>query len=547
MAIDESLKSYALEHLLRADPRIDRHTVEAYVASEDFKILISRFDINMELSIGRFAARPANPGSDRAGPATTALRALALDAQPMSFNALSPSKEAEHDESPSPKSPAPPVPPVTTIQPPPAQPAAQPAPLPISKQEPELADITFRVPNARAGEAYVQKIEPINAPAGGVVFDEFALPHGLQMLVEKDTGTLSGTANSAGEHSVSFTYRFGREPLERKRRGVVKLTVNPDPKTMWKDLSSNRQDVYWKPDEECRSVKGRELRIIAASKRGRSHAHVGSFRDDHFQIDHIDESGWYIAVVSDGAGSARFSRQGAAIICEEAMNKLRGTLTGQPGTVIDSAAASYYAARTGNPGAPEVDALRQTLRTTLSGVVGNAAYYAAKGVLDESVRRKDELNAVFKDYSSTALISICKRYSFGTLCAAYWVGDGAVAIYSKKDGVILLGDVDSGEYSGQTRFLDSSEVTQEALIKRTRFEIVDDMTALVLMTDGVSDPKFETDARLARPADWHDLWNDLDRSVGLSRDGDGTEQKLLAWLDFWSQGNHDDRTIALIY
>jgi hypothetical protein len=67
----------------------------------------------------------------------------------------------------------------------------------------------------------------------------------------------------------------------------------------------------------------------------------------------------------------------------------------------------------------------------------------------------------------------------------------------------------------------------------------DQLTALVLMTDGVSDPRFETDARLARPDDWHALWRDLAPAVA------GAEQGLLAWLDFWSPGNHDDRTIAL--
>lgn len=38
-----------------------------------------------------------------------------------------------------------------------------------------------------------------------------------------------------------------------------------------------------------------------------------------------------------------------------------------------------------------------------------------------------------------------------------------------------------------------------ALYQRLRFYIVDDFTALFLMSDGVSDPKFETDANLNNP------------------------------------------------
>lgn len=105
--------------------------------------------------------------------------------------------------------------------------------------------------------------------------------------------------------------------------------------------------------------------------------------------------------------------------------------------------------------------------------------------------------------------------------------------------------MDSGEYSGQTRFLDSNEVTQEALLKRTRFTLCPDFTGFLLMTDGVSDPKFETEARLVELDAWDALWEDLQSGADLA--GSNPDIKLLEWLDFWSQGNHDDRTIAIIY
>ena len=81
---------------------------------------------------------------------------------------------------------------------------------------------------------------------------------------------------------------------------------------------------------------------------------------------------------------------------------------------------------------------------------------------------------------------------------------------------------------------------------RTRFVLIDDMTALVLMTDGISDPKFDTEANLSRRSKWDDLWQDLDRAAGCGAKDEGMEQRLLSWLDFWSPGNHDDRTIVLI-
>lgn len=68
------------------------------------------------------------------------------------------------------------------------------------------------------------------------------------------------------------------------------------------------------------------------------------------------------------------------------------------------------------------------------------------------------------------------------------------------------------------------------------------------MTDGVSDPKFETDANLNNPDKWDALWIDFkENGVELTDDNEASKDQLLGWLDFWSPGNHDDRTIAILY
>jgi len=151
-----------------------------------------------------------------------------------------------------------------------------------------------------------------------------------------------------------------------------------------------------------------------------------------------------------------------------------------------------------------------------------------------------------KDLASTALITICKPYGSQVLCAAYQVGDGAVCAYSKQHGITLMGVPDAGEYAGETQFLDDSRVTPDEVARRTSFALVDGLTALLAMTDGVSDPKFETASRLAAAANWQQLWDELKREAGIGS-ADDSEQKLLSWLDFWSTGNHDDRTIAIMH
>jgi hypothetical protein len=394
-----------------------------------------------------------------------------------------------------------------------------------------LAELVFRLPNARAGQPYAEVLLP--QPASGPLpqYLEITPPADCGLLADMASGIVSGTPQLAGELAIRVRYRLaGRDAW-----ATACLIVNPDPKSLWRNLPSERSDSDWKADQHCASSTAAGFHILAASKRGRSHAHAGSFRDDDVALASLDVSGWQMVVVADGAGSACLSRRGAQRICEHALAYLQQALDGAAGRVIDQAAAAHA-------GDDALDAtLDATLHAALADVLGAGAA-AALAALDGEVAART--GVALKDFSSTALIALCKRYPFGTLCAAYQVGDGAIAVYGQGRSIVLLGQADSGEFAGQTRFLDAAAVTPEAVSARTRVAIVADMTALVVMSDGVSDPWFETEAALTRVAHWDAMWGSLTGSVELA--GANAPQQLLEWLDFWAQGSHDDRTIALI-
>ncbi|WP_181373024.1 PP2C family serine/threonine-protein phosphatase [Massilia glaciei] len=584
--VDDRLRLYARAHLLRADPDADEQMVDRFVHSREFVHLIHVFDQNLDKQMARYksdntpeesvlepmkfktatppevpatapasvdAALPPEPPSSPEAIAAPAGNAAAAD--PAAEDAVVDVVENAAAENPAAENPGITVPVAEdpaaddSLPAPAAEIAvaaiAAPAPMPPPAPAPAPA-LVFRLRNGRAGDAYAHALEPQLAPGRSITLCGITLPDGLGLTADLATGMLSGTPEVAGEFDIAVSYLLQYQPDAAPRQSTAKLVINPDPKKMWQNLPSDRQDKYWKPDEACASEAGAGFRMLAASKRGRSHAHVGSFRDDDFSLGALAKSGWHVAVVADGAGSARYSRRGAQIICDEAMKHLRATLDGAEGLAIDAAAEAWSEKRL-DPDPLMVEAARQGLHYKLFGTVGHAAYYGVKEIVREAGANSDAgSEATIRDFASTALIAACKRYPFGTLCVAYWVGDGAIGVYSKGREVILLGDVDSGEFSGQTRFLEAAEVSQEALVKRTRFALVEAPTALILMSDGVSDPKFETDAKLARVAVWDALWDDIGQAVDLSGAAQGEEQKLLSWLDFWSPGNHDDRTIALI-
>ena len=65
------------------------------------------------------------------------------------------------------------------------------------------------------------------------------------------------------------------------------------------------------------------------------------------------------------------------------------------------------------------------------------------------------------------------------------------------------------------------------------------------MTDGVSDPKFETTNNLKNAEKWDALWDELTAADALTNAAE-SKQALLEWLGFPSPGNHDDRTLLVL-
>lgn len=352
---------------------------------------------------------------------------------------------------------------------------------------------------------------------------------------------ISGTPTVAGDHPVRLCckkvgWRLGMPVLVKE----FTLVVNPDPRSLWNTIATNPHIEYYKADEDHLLIKQTQEKgsrsMVAASQRGRSHAHEGSPRDDDFALGKIEQSQWYVLSVADGAGSAGYSREGARIACSTAVAVCKEHLEA-PTAWFEALVQSFY-----NDPSEEH---RIELNNALYGIVGAGALKAYRHIEQEAAVKQRPI----KDYATTLIMVICKKFEFGWFIGALWIGDGGIGVYNKDTQLVkILGEPDGGEFAGQTCFLTMSEMVQDAeLYRRLRFEAVDDFTALVLMTDGITDAKFETDANLQRVEKWNALWDDLSKEVDFSSTNEAVADQLQQWLSFWSPGNHDDRTIAILY
>ncbi len=412
-----------------------------------------------------------------------------------------------------------------------------------------LDELQLTLPNGRKGEPYSQTIDLSVVPADGFRFEGLAgVGLSVKDTVESGKFEIFGTPNVVGDFSVNIIAKIGEsDGVEVSRR--IPVAFNSDPRDLWKNIEVPADTLFRKPDVDFETIKVfGEATLVAASRRGRSHANVGSPRDDDFSISHISKEGitgkegWYVIAVADGAGSAKYSREGSRIACVEAKNVI-GQLLEEKAPQLEAAVRRYQTVL-GQDTAVEYAA---KVTEIINDVLRYSAYECHKKIRSFSCTCGD---ATMRDFNTTLLLAVCRRFDFGWFVASYWVGDGAIGILTRngENGnpeVRLLGIPDGGEFAGQTRFVTMASTFTDRT--RTRFTIVRDLTALMLMTDGVSDPWFETDANLSDPQKWENLWKDISSSVDLDADPVQVGKGLAEWLDFYSKSNHDDRTIAILY
>jgi serine/threonine protein phosphatase PrpC len=371
------------------------------------------------------------------------------------------------------------------------------------------------IPNGKVGEPYSVVFSEETLKIRNLTELDIIGEEAIGLLYDPITKTLAGTPTVSGEHLLVISYKLEDErtqvPVLERRLSIY---INPDPDDLWLNLPAPTEGDYLKASEDSAFINAIGLTGIAASVRGKSHAHTGGFREDDFHVAKLDND-WLLVAVSDGAGSSKFSREGSRIACHE----LEAYLKGEGASLL-------------KPELSEPEALK---------LVTESVKFLREQIIAEATVK----GAAIKDYHCTLLFTLIKPTANDQYTLiSYWIGDGGLAI-DKGEGFELLGVSDGGEFSGQTRFLTMEQTGVDADIeKRFRYSASVPIKALVLISDGVTDPKFSTDANLESKAVWSDFWKEFTSAVDLTKEEDATQ--AIKWLGFKSKGNYDDRTITAL-
>lgn len=266
------------------------------------------------------------------------------------------------------------------------------------------------------------------------------------------------------------------------------------------------------------AVLGDWGKIAGGSIRGRDHEHQGSFREDCFDFTYVEAKKIGALVVSDGAGSAEFSRKGAEMICTSFCRII--------GEYID---AGRFDVLSGSRGEKDID--------------------DCKAVILEAARRT---HAELRDFSTENGIEFDKLYATmlaclfipldaGIVLISFAVGDGAMVAIN-PDGVVNLADMDHGRLQNETLFLSETIFENKTdLAKRVKFFKLGSPCTVLTMSDGVFNPWFEM-----VDADDQGVWLKKNEELSSCFDTEDPAGRIEEMLGFKSSFSNDDRTIVVL-
>jgi hypothetical protein len=282
------------------------------------------------------------------------------------------------------------------------------------KQEDRIAEIIeqpVRIANATVGKPYEARIDVEQLNWKDIASLQVDGLGQVGLTYDEAGKQISGVPTQSGDINLVLRFKLDTETdVIAYHEKPLTLIINPDPKSLWKNLPSDKNDPYWKEDNVTVFATLADRHILVSSKRGRSHANVGSFREDDFAFADL-ENGWSIVIVADGAGSAKISRKGSVIACQGVVDHFKDPASVESMAQFDEL-LQQHVAQTG-----------EETQKKLNRFVYNNLGKAVFGVHKKLEAFAANEGVTLKDLSSTLVFTLFKKYEAGYALLSFGVGD----------------------------------------------------------------------------------------------------------------------------
>ena len=270
--------------------------------------------------------------------------------------------------------------------------------------------------------------------------------------------------------------------------------------------------------------------MVATSHRGRSHANKGTYRDDDFFIGRVGK--FTLSIVADGAGSAPLSSTGSKAFCLAAGARFAELIAERQEDLLEILTDLQH-----HPN----DVLKDPkMRACLYEILPATAHYGLKVL----TKMAEDNGVPLKYYHTTALFSMTVQIEPDSyFCAAFQIGDG-ITVALTDQHLELMGEGDSGSFPGETVFVTSNGVFDDAttLFHRIRCFFTKAKPTVISMTDGITDSYFKTNPKLDDINIWRQLMVDVTDDNGQLKPAN----EICDWLNYYVDQEHDDRTLSIV-
>ncbi|MDE6727515.1 MAG: protein phosphatase 2C domain-containing protein [Oscillospiraceae bacterium] len=321
----------------------------------------------------------------------------------------------------------------------------------------------------------------------------------------KDTAAKTGNPQKSGETSKARPH-LPQNPIKLKDESeqpepppkpLSDMEVMEHTASVWqyKEITDDGTEMHSEYHEK--SADAGFAKILGARVRGKKHKHEGTNCDDFFETAHTGDCA--IAVVCDGAGSKPLSRIGSRVSSEAAANYLKRTLTrlfAENPSLKAGLSAELNSAEFMTACGKIAPLVQQSARE---------AFAAQKKALDElltgddkekyrkAVGRDPVLSDLYTTFLAAAIVPLEINGKRECFMACVQIGDGCIcAVDSEADAehcLKIMGEADSGAFSGETDFLSEKNTRSEAIGAKTRISR-GSSDRILLMSDGVADDYF---------------------------------------------------------
>jgi len=399
--------------------------------------------------------------------------------------------------------------------------------VPPSQTSDQLAGDKFSQPTVSAPKKSSQVLRDRKKPApqpppGTHKVSEVTTPASRGLINQIPTSSQGSTRSASASGSANPT-------SEAVNQQSHNSDISSPAASQWKYLPPPENEPEPSPEYHRYSNDSPEgLKLIGARVRGKKHKHEGTHCDDWFKF--AVSGPWTIIAASDGAGSKKFSRVGAKVSCEAAVEQLATSLEDYSLTnrVADEWPEALQRDDNGIFAGEDLEFVQNAVHKAML-----KAYDAVKQAAAERRNSADHYEALgnrrleIKDLSATLLLAVHTTVKYRELDCSFvlacQVGDGITAAVESTGGLQVLGVPDSGGFSGETEFLTNEKMLDEELLWRKTFGFFRPLRALMVMTDGVADDYFPNDPHLLR------LYGDLvlNQVIGIQGPSDGEIAKAL--------------------